>query len=388
MASSGVGYATVVLGFFDLGLVRAQDASSVRPAILNRLRSRPRRWCDNGIILLVVLIIAVGIHVARDTTEISVGELDPIDRRALKEYSEYAAAVADSPESAAWLNAAATERPTLLISRKSQFSYLINPSQEVSSPFAAPIDMGENPAGLEVYRLDRFYPRLWPIKVAGGNFNTVGETTTVQGSDVYYLKFGEDNFDKQFSSEHFITFFAHESFHFYGQARWALDSRVFGELSPHGVELLDERMRLLDDVRDAGADQARLRELAAELLALEKERLATDPDYVSQERWMETGEGTATYLGIEAARAVGYDFGPMYFGNTKEARFTDVIPFLKAGQIDNDFLRNRLPYEAGAQLCLLLAAIAPATKWQAYLNEQSPDSRRTLIDALGYVLDQ
>lgn len=355
---------------------------------MNRLRRRPHRWCGIGVILLSVVLFAGSIHVARNAAGISVGELDPIERRALKEYSEYAAAVADSPESAAWRNAAATEHPTLLISRKSHFSYLINPSQEVSSPFAAPIDMGENPADLDVYRLDRIYPRLWSIKVAGGNFNTVGETTAVQGSDVYYLKFGEDNFDKQFSSEHFITFFAHESFHFYGQARWALDSRVFGELSPHGVELLDERMRLLDDVRDAGADQAQLRELAAELLALEKERLAADPDYVSQERWMETVEGTATYLGIMASRAVGYDFGPMYFDNTKEARFTEVVPFLKTGQIDNDFLRNRLPYESGAQLCLLLAALAPGGEWQAFLNDQSPDTPRTLIDALSALLSQ
>ena len=29
MASSGVGYATVVLGFFDLGLVRAQEGTSL-----------------------------------------------------------------------------------------------------------------------------------------------------------------------------------------------------------------------------------------------------------------------------------------------------------------------------------------------------------------------
>lgn len=361
---------------------------SAQLATMKHSRRRPRRWWAIGVILLVVVIIAGSVHVARNTAGISAGELDPIDRCALEEYSEYAAAVEDAPDSAAWLNAAATEHPTLLISRKTHFSYLINPSQEVSSPFAAPVDMGDNPAGLEVYRLDRIYPRLWPIKIAGGNFNTVGETTTVQGSDVYYLKFGEDHFDKQFSSEHFITFFAHESFHFYGQARWALDSRVFGELSPHGVELLDERMRLLDSVRDAGADQARLRELATELLALEKERLAADPDYVSQEHWMETVEGTATCLGIMASRVVGYDFGPMYFDNTKEARFTDVVPFLESGQIDNDFLRNRLPYEAGAQLCLLLAALAPSGEWQAFLNEQSPDSRRTLIDALGHVLSQ
>lgn len=361
---------------------------SVQPAIMKRSRRRSRRWWEIGVILLLVVIIAGSVHIARNNAGISLGELAPIDRRALEEYSDYAAAVADGSESAAWRNAAATEHPTLLISRKTHFSYLINPTQEVSSPFAAHVDMGENPAGLDVYRLDRVYPRLWPIKVAGGNFNTVGETTTVQGSDVYYVKFGEDNFDKQFSSDHFIIFFAHESFHFYGQARWALDSRVFGELSPHGMELLDERMRLLDAVRDAGADQARLRERATELLALEKERLATDPDYVSQERWMETVEGTATYLGIMASRAVGYDFGPMYFDNTKEARFTDVVPFLKTGQIDNDFLRNRLPYEAGAQLCLLLDALAPAAQWQGFLNDQAPDSRRTLVDALGYVLSQ
>lgn len=49
---------------------------------------------------------------------------------------------------------------------------------------------------------------------------------------------------------------------------------------------------------------------------------------------METVEGTAEFTGIRASQVTGYDFGPMYFDNTKDVSFSDVVPFYQDGQLD------------------------------------------------------
>lgn len=123
------------------------------------------------------------------------------------------------------------------------------------------------------------------------------------------------------------------------------------------------------------------------MLDIEERRLVTKPEYVGQEGWMETVEGTAEFMGIPASRAVGYDFGIMYFDNTRDVPFSDVIPFCREGKLKENFLRDRLPYETGGQITLLLDGIDPAGTCQDYLNGQTPSERRTLVDALTYVLD-
>lgn len=76
----------------------------------------------------------------------------------------------------------------------------------------------------------------------------------------------------------------------------------------------------------------------------------------------------------------------MYFDNTAHAPFSEIEPFYQSGQLDEGFLASRMPYETGAQLALLLDALAPAQNWQYYLNGQSPNEKRTLIDALEHTL--
>lgn len=109
-------------------------------------------------------------------------------------------------------------------------------------------------------------------------------------------------------------------------------------------------------------------------------------EYVSAEQWMETVEGTAEFTGIRASQVTGYDFGPMYFDNTKDVSFSDVVPFYQDGQLDESFLRNHLPYKSGSEIALMLRALDDEASWQSFLSEQTADSPRTLIDAVSMVL--
>lgn len=92
---------------------------------------------------------------------------------------------------------------------------------------------------------------------------------------------------------------------------------------------------------------------------------------------METVEGTAQYVCICASRIVGYDYGVMYFDNTSNVSFSEVIPMFRSGGIDESFLDDRMPYETGALLCELLDALG-VQGWQERLNAQTQEAATTL----------
>ncbi|AKK11998.1 hypothetical protein [Corynebacterium uterequi] len=341
-----------------------------------------------GLIVAAFCLIVAGDALINKLGSSTEEALPDSDRRALHELSIYTAAENDGDQ--AWKGISVTDHPILVMSKESGYSYLVNPETPVRSLFATNITMRDNPGGLDVHRLSRLYPRLWGIKALGGSFNTIGETTTVLGNDVYYLRFDDSNLNADYSSEHFIAFLAHESFHYYGQNHWPASSRFLEELRDDDYRLMSDKLALLDEVRavtDAESpDEDRLRELATQLVALEEQRLAANPAYVSAEQGMETIEGTAEYMGMAAADSVGYDYGVMYFDNTKDVPFADVLPMYRAGKLGEGFLRDRLPYETGAQLALLAHELDPDGGWQDYLNEQSLEQPRTLIGALEHVL--
>lgn len=238
--------------------------------------------------LLAILLAIVFAAGAADLVIAKRAGLSPIDRRALEEFQT----LADTPQ--LWRDVDVVSHPFVLMSKDSGFSYLVT-NEPVSSPFAEPIPA---PAaeGFHVYRLARLYPQLLPTWLLGGNFTTIGHPKRVLGQDSYYVKFGEHSFDVPNSSEHFITFLAHEAFHFYGQENWSMDP---GPLGQPDLALLEEELVLFDEIR-AETSPSRLRDLAHGLLTIEMRRLAADPEYVAAERWKATVEGTATYVGIKA----------------------------------------------------------------------------------------
>ena len=88
-----------------------------------------------------------------------------------------------------------------------------------------------------------------------------------------------------------------------------------------------------------------------------------------------------TYVGIQASRRVGYDFGVMYFSNRKDVPFSEIITQYRAGNIDKSYLADRIPYETGGLLCLLMDELE-VPNWQETLNNQTLDAPVSLYSTL------
>ena len=241
-------------------------------------------------------------------------------------------------------------------------------------------------SSLQVYRLSVLTPQLFLIRFSPGNFNTIGETYTLFGSDVYFTKYTKaESIEPQYSSEHYITFLYHEAFHYYMQNNWADGGRFSGELSEEDIDLLaseyDVLAKIQTELVQEHPSEDSLLLFAQEYSAIMEQRIITNPQYLQAELTMETAEGTAQYVGIKASKIVGYDYGVMYFDNTKDVSFSEVIPMLKAGGIDKSFLADRMPYETGALLCELLEALH-VENWQEHLNAQTADTPVTLYSEI------
>ncbi len=57
----------------------------------------------------------------------------------------------------------------------------------------------------------------------------------------------------------------------------------------------------------------------------------------------------------------------MYFDNTKDVKFDEIVPTIKKGQIDQSIIGEKIVYESGALLCAYLDRIE-AKNWQEKLN--------------------
>lgn len=329
--------------------------------------------------LCVVGLFAV---VARNQAAASYEDLSETDRAVLSEYNTlYESLLEDD----IWDGFGLEEKTILALAGDWGDGYLINPAEPVSSIFAKEISLPED-WSITVYRVSAAEPGLMPLRLAG-NFNTVGETYALFGSPLYFVKYdGDASVSMQWSSDHFSALLAHEAFHYYMQDEWEEGSRFSTEgLTDADVALLGEEYRILATIQDeflTGApDQAALKEAAEEYVDVMGRRMEANPEYVRHELAMETMEGTAQYVGIQACRRVGYDLGVMYFTNQKDVSFDEVMPQYEAGGIDKSFFADRMPYETGALLCLLMDEL-DVSDWQARLNAQTLDAPVTLYSIL------
>lgn len=355
--------------------------------------------CENTFKIIITLLLIALILLVTDAfinKKISSnGAISDLDKKALEELKLVYEADSKNGDGKFWKNFMLSDHSVLLISKDSHYSYLINPEKEPISIFASKLKMQKDnkqcKQKFNVYRISLLYPKLWPIKIFGGNFNTIGKTTNVMKSKVYYIKFDSDNFNKKYSSNHLVTFLYHEAFHYFMQNNWPGGERFIGNLDKDDMDLLEEKLNLLDQtkvlINNKSRDQSELIKVGEKIFSIEEKRKKSNSAYVEKENMMETVEGTATYMGIMASKAVGYDFGPMYFDNIKDVPFSDVLPTYKEGRLDQGFLRDRLPYETGAQITLLLDELDPEKNWQTYLNKQSKENPKTLLDALKEILN-
>lgn len=141
--------------------------------------------------------------------------------------------------------------------------------------------------------------------------------------------------------------------------------------------LLAEEYQVLAGIQEQllleAPDVDALKEYASAYVDVMDRRLAANKEYVSKELEMEAAEGTASYIAIQASRRVGYDYGVMYFSNQKNVSFDEIMPQYQAGNLDKSYLADRIPYETGALLCLLMDELQ-IPNWQEAFNAQTTDN--------------
>lgn len=333
-------------------------------------------------VLLVLLLLTAAITLAANHFSSDYDSLNAADQTILSELDLYCKA---NKESGIWSGYTLEDKPILAINGTFGKAYLINPKTEPRSLFAKRLAMPED-SSLQVYRLSVLAPQVFSMRFSIGNFNTIGKIYRLFDNEVYFTKYTEKaSLEPQYSSMHYMTLLSHEAFHYYMQENWAGGNRFSEELSDTDIDLISSEYDVLAKIQtELAADtpsKDTLLQYAKEYAAIMEQRIAANPQYLNAELSMEAAEGTAQYVCIKASKIVGYDYGVMYFNNTKDVSFSDVIPILRSGAIEPSFLADKMPYETGSLLCQLLDALE-VNSWQDSLNAQTKEQSVTLYSVI------
>lgn len=333
-------------------------------------------------VLIVLVFAAFAAAVIPNQLGARYEALSASDQMILKEFDTYCQS-GQTPD--IWPGFGLEQKTILTMGGSFGSAYLINPSGEISNIFAKKIQMPED-FKIAVYRISPLAPQLLSFRI-DGNFNTIGETYSCFGNPVYYVKYDkEEAVSSPYSSNHFITFLNHEAFHYYMQNQWMRGSTFSAEgLSEEDLALLYEEYQVLTKIQEAlleqVSDQNLWREYATEYVSSIQKRIQQNPSYVKKELERETVEGTATYVGIKASKIADYDYGVMYFDNIKDVPFSDLQRVVESGLYEKQKLADRIPYETGALLCLLMDELK-IPNWQETLNSQTIAEPVTLYDII------
>ena len=332
--------------------------------------------------IIGIIIIGIVVTISSNHFNANYDNLSEADQKILMEFDKYSKSNSESP---IWKDFDLEDKTILSIDKSTKKAFLINPKNDVSNIFTKKINMPENSA-ITVYRISALAPQMLQF-VFDGNFNTTGKTYKVFGNEIFYTKYSDSQSIKQeFTSSHYITFLSHESFHYYMQENWAGGSRFSTDsLREKDIELIGKEYEVLGKIQEAllsgNTSKDTLLGYTKEYVNIMDQRIKENKEYLNSELSMETAEGTATYVGIKASDIVGYDYGVMYFDNAKNVSISEVIPKLNEGYLEKSFLAERMPYETGALLCLLMDSLN-VPDWQEKLNEQTKDNPVTLYSIL------
>lgn len=335
------------------------------------------------ILIGVPVLLGVGMLGKNKFFHTQYNQLSDTDKKMLAEYNEVYEAFQTQN---LWKDFDLENKTILAVSKDNFNTYLLNPRKVPHNIFSKKMDMPDDFKLQSVYRIAPIALQALQIRFdVASNFNTIGEKLSVFDNEVYFIKYDtETSFEKGNQSSHFAPFLVHESFHYYMQNNWQPYNRPNTRLNEEGMQLFEKQYELLDLISEgirSESSKETLLDYAKQYVDVVSKRLENNEQYVLSELAHETAEGSAQYLSIQAARVVGYDFGVMYFDNVTNVPFADVFKQIEAGNLSIEFLANRMPYETGAQLCLLFDALQ-IPDWQEKLNAQTLDHPIYLYDVL------
>lgn len=319
--------------------------------------------------------------------------LSEIDQKVLSELEQCFQAEKDTP---LWEGYRLSEKTIVAVNGRWGDAYIVNPKVEPKSLFAQKIRMPEK-SSLNAYRVAFTSPQLLQFRGLAdfNNISRSGEALekNLLGNQVYYTRYTEKSVNgPDYSSGHYLTFLAHEAFHFYMQGEWSTAGRFDTELmKDEALDQLEDEYIVLSKMQEAlqkkVPDRHELTELCKEYVAVVEKRLSAKNGYdVKPELQAETEEGTATYVGIQASKIIGYPFDVMCVAQRdgtieKNYPFSEVVKVLRGGDIDSSVLSSNLVYETGALLCQVMDVVGPSD-WQTQLNRQTKSSQTTLFEII------
>lgn len=330
-------------------------------------------------IIIIIVLIPI-IFIIKNQFNANFEKLPESDQKVLMQYNKF---YDETQNNDIWENYDLRDKTILAIHGKLGEAYLINPKNKINSVFIKEVKMPKE-CSLKVYRVSNIDPQILKLAV-NGNFNTINEKYKIHGEDVYFIRYNEESIDKKFSSKHFITFLSHEAFHYYMQEKWAEGvSYDISELSVNGKKLLFDEYDILQKIQKellTNKDKNTLLKYAKEYIDVVNKRIVDNKIFMKNELDRELVEGTATYVSIKASNLTGYDYGVMYFDNVKNVMFSDVKKQIELGNINENIIETRMPYETGALLCELIDTIN-IPNWQGILNKQTMNKRTNLFEIL------
>ncbi len=354
-----------------------------------KVQGRKRRSILPVFLILILVVLCVGaFFILRNRMNVGYENLSETDQKILTELNQCFDVDSETPF---WDGYDLHEKTIVAVNGRFGDAYIINPQTEIHSVFAAKISMPDDDS-LAVYRITAIAPQLLQFRSVS-NFNVTGKDYSLFGNEVFFTRYTDASVaDTDFNSSHYITFLAHEAFHYYMQKNWASSGRFDTEnMTDTDLDLLAEEYSVLEKMQQTlvsdSSDQETLRTLCRDYIAVVEKRQAANSDYVTAELRAETEEGTATYIGIKASDAAGYPFDVMCFEQegqrVEHMSFETLIPSIKDGTMVKYAIASDFVYQSGALLCQVLDAIE-ADGWQEMLNRQTEEAPLTLYDVVKY----
>ena len=324
------------------------------------------------IVIFGFLAVIYSVLLACNDRDTGYETFNQTDRVILSELDEYFKADAECP---IWPDYDLASKTIAAVNGRWGMAYLVNPAKEPHGLFASEVELPKD-YDVQVYRVSAFAPQMLAFRGLE-SFNTEGKRYELFGNEVYFTRYDDSAVNQKYDAGHYITFLTHEAFHHYMQENWGGESRLNTDvLTKQDLDLLDEQFQILTKIQDellTGAPQReKLLAWTREYLDVMEKRKAANPDYVRDELMGETVEGTATYVGIRASKAVGYDFEVMHIYRDYLAvlKFDELVPGIRSGAMPQSALTTNIIYESGALLCELLDALE-VPDWKQQLNAQT-----------------
>lgn len=334
-------------------------------------------------ILIILFLFLIGLIVKNKCFSSNYNQLNDIDKKMLTEYNQLYEKINKED---LWADFDLADKTILAISKDSLNAYMINPKNFTGNLLSKKITMPSNFELQSVYRISPIAPEIIKIRLdIGRNFNSIGKIYTLFDNSIYFIKYDNKvSFEKKYTSEHFAPFLAHESFHYYMQNDWKMVRKSDVDLNKKDMDLLKKEYNVLDNIQkelNSSNNRENLINYSKQYVDIVSKRIENNKDYVLPEISKETAEGTAQYLTLKTSKLIGYDYGIMYFDNIQNVPFSSVFEQLDAGNFDINYLYDEMPYQTGAQLCLLFDALN-IPNWQEKLNSQTLENPINLYDIL------